>query len=68
MLVFVGQVWAQKRSSICVYDCLSGFLISAILAYLLIKQQINMSMKAIQIFRVTMSFIGMYIDLLLKQM
>ncbi|XP_054824422.1 uncharacterized protein LOC129322255 [Prosopis cineraria] len=52
------KVWAQQRSSIYVYDCLSGFLISAILAYLLTRQQINMSMKTIQIFRVTMNFIA----------
>ncbi|XP_028775663.1 nucleolar protein 6 isoform X2 [Neltuma alba] len=52
------KVWAQQRSSIYAYDCLSGFLISAILAYLLTRQQISMSMKAIQIFRVTMNFIA----------
>ncbi|KAK4262169.1 hypothetical protein QN277_027756 [Acacia crassicarpa] len=52
------KVWARQRSSIYVYDCLSGFLISAILAYLRISQQINMSMKAIQIFRVSMNFIA----------
>ncbi|KAF7828859.1 nucleolar protein 6-like isoform X1 [Senna tora] len=52
------KVWARQRSSIYVHDCLNGCLISVILAYLLTRQQINNSMKAIQIIRVTMNFIA----------
>jgi hypothetical protein len=37
-------------------------LLSIILAHLASRQQINKSMKAIEIFRITLNFIGMYID------
>ncbi|KAB1213028.1 Nucleolar protein 6 [Morella rubra] len=51
------KVWAQ-RSSIYVHDCLNGFLISVILSYLASQNKINKSMKAKEILRVTLSFIG----------
>ncbi|KAK7309292.1 hypothetical protein RJT34_05888 [Clitoria ternatea] len=52
------KVWARQRSSIYVHDCLNGFLISIILAYLASKQQINNSMKATEILRVALNFIA----------
>ncbi|XP_059457350.1 uncharacterized protein LOC132187164 [Corylus avellana] len=52
------KVWARQRSSIYVHDCLNGFLISVILAYLANRERINNSMKAMEIFRVTLSFIA----------
>ncbi|KAF3447128.1 hypothetical protein FNV43_RR12308 [Rhamnella rubrinervis] len=52
------KVWARQRTSIYVHDCLSGFLISVILAYLANRDHINNSMKAMHIFRVTLSFIA----------
>ncbi|XP_057421429.1 uncharacterized protein LOC130715357 isoform X1 [Lotus japonicus] len=52
------KVWARQRSSIYVHDCLNGFLISIILAYLASKQQISKSMKAIEIIRITLNFIA----------
>ncbi|XP_061342356.1 uncharacterized protein LOC133288574 isoform X3 [Gastrolobium bilobum] len=52
------KVWARQRCSIYVHDCLNGFLISVILAYLASKQQVNNSMKAIEIIRVTLNFIA----------
>ncbi|QCD91028.1 U3 small nucleolar RNA-associated protein 22 [Vigna unguiculata] len=52
------KVWARQRSSIYVHDCLNGFLISVILAYLASKQHISNSMKATEIFRVTLNFIA----------
>ncbi|RDX99089.1 Nucleolar protein 6, partial [Mucuna pruriens] len=52
------KVWARQRSSIYVHDCLNGFLISVILAYLASKQQISNSMKATEIIRVTLNFIA----------
>ncbi|XLR10635.1 hypothetical protein S83_038573 [Arachis hypogaea] len=52
------KVWARHRSSVYVHDCLNGFLISVILAYLASRQQISNSMKAIEIVRVTLNFIA----------
>ncbi|GFZ18678.1 hypothetical protein Acr_27g0004170 [Actinidia rufa] len=55
------KVWARQRSSIYVHDCLNGFLISVIMAYLATKSgrnRINNSMTMMQIFRVTMDFIA----------
>ncbi|KAK6150894.1 hypothetical protein DH2020_015826 [Rehmannia glutinosa] len=54
------KVWARK-SSLFVHDCLSGFLITVIVAYLASKSgknRINNSMNAMQIFRITMDFIA----------
>ncbi|PNX80759.1 nucleolar protein 6-like, partial [Trifolium pratense] len=51
------KVWARQRSSIYAHDCLSGFLLSIILAHLASRQQINKSMKAIEIIRITLNFI-----------
>ncbi|MED6181320.1 hypothetical protein PIB30_018258 [Stylosanthes scabra] len=52
------KVWSRQRSSVYVHDCLNGFLISVILAYLASRQQISNSMKAIEIVRVTLNFIA----------
>ncbi|CAJ2646395.1 unnamed protein product [Trifolium pratense] len=52
------KVWARQRSSIYAHDCLSGFLLSIILAHLASRQQINKSMKAIEIIRITLNFIA----------
>ncbi|GFP95320.1 nucleolar protein 6 [Phtheirospermum japonicum] len=54
------KVWARK-SSLFVHDCLSGFLITVIVAYLASKSgknRINNSMNAMQILRITMDFIA----------
>ncbi|KAL6542299.1 hypothetical protein OROMI_023901 [Orobanche minor] len=54
------KVWARK-SSLFVHDCLSGFLITVIVAYLAsksVKNQINNSMSTMQILRITMDFIA----------
>ncbi|XP_073135588.1 uncharacterized protein [Henckelia pumila] len=55
------KVWARKRSSLYVHDCLSGFLITIIMTYLASKSgknRINRSMNAIQILRITLDFIA----------
>ncbi|XP_057967920.1 uncharacterized protein LOC131157627 isoform X2 [Malania oleifera] len=55
------KVWARRRSSIYAYDCLNGFLISVLLAFLATESGnncINRSMKPMQIFRVTLDFIA----------
>ncbi|XP_058203869.1 uncharacterized protein LOC131318082 [Rhododendron vialii] len=55
------KVWARQRSSIYTHDCLSGFLISVIMAYLASKSggnRIKKSMNTMQIFRVMMDFIA----------
>ncbi|KAL0008130.1 hypothetical protein SO802_009632 [Lithocarpus litseifolius] len=52
------KVWARQRSSIYVHDCLNGFLISVILSYLASQNKIASSMRAMQIFRVTLNFIA----------
>ncbi|PKU81278.1 nucleolar protein 6 [Dendrobium catenatum] len=55
------KVWARNRTSIYTHDCLNGYLISIILSYLTAGpggNQINRSMKALQIFRVTLKFIS----------
>lgn len=56
------QIWARQRSSIYVHDCLNGFLISVILSYLATHGKINKSLNALDIFRVTLDFIGMLIQ------
>lgn len=55
------QVWARK-ASLFVHDCLSGFLITIITAFLVSKSgknRISSSMNAMQILRITLDFIGM---------
>nr|XP_016452559.1 PREDICTED: nucleolar protein 6 [Nicotiana tabacum]XP_016452560.1 PREDICTED: nucleolar protein 6 [Nicotiana tabacum]XP_016452561.1 PREDICTED: nucleolar protein 6 [Nicotiana tabacum] len=55
------KVWARQRSSIYAHDCLNGFLISVILAFLATKpgrHHINSSMNTMQIFRITVDFIA----------
>ncbi|KAM7251230.1 hypothetical protein ACFE04_023113 [Oxalis oulophora] len=52
------KVWARQRSSLYVQDCLNGYLISIILSYLASENQINKPMKAMQIIRTTLAFIG----------
>ncbi|XP_038701272.1 nucleolar protein 6 isoform X2 [Tripterygium wilfordii] len=52
------KVWARRRSSIHVHDCLNGFLISIILAYLATHDKINNSLKAVQIVRITLDFLA----------
>ncbi|KAK9284676.1 hypothetical protein L1049_023852 [Liquidambar formosana] len=55
------KVWARQRSSIYAHDCLNGFLIAAIMSYLAAESGwkcINNSMKAMQIFRITLEFIA----------
>ncbi|KAK7252913.1 hypothetical protein RIF29_37189 [Crotalaria pallida] len=52
------KVWARQRCLIYVHDCLNGYLISVILAYLASRQKISTSMKAIEIVRVTLNFIA----------
>ncbi|CAN4080066.1 unnamed protein product [Withania somnifera] len=55
------KVWARQRSSIYAHDCLNGFLISIILAFLATKpgrHHINRSINPMQIFRITVDFIA----------
>ncbi|XP_031399532.1 nucleolar protein 6 isoform X2 [Punica granatum] len=52
------KAWARQRSSLYMHDSLNGFLISIILSYLANHEKINKSMKAMQIFRVTLVFIA----------
>ncbi|KAL3525384.1 hypothetical protein ACH5RR_013756 [Cinchona calisaya] len=55
------KVWARQRSSIYCHDCLNGYLISVIMAYLATessRNRINNSMNPMQIFRVTLDFIA----------
>lgn len=52
------QIWARQRSFICVHDCMNGFLISVILSYLATHSKINKALNALDIFRVTLGFIG----------
>ncbi|CAN8328094.1 unnamed protein product [Cochlearia groenlandica] len=52
------KIWARQRSSIYVHDCLNGFLISVILSYLATHGKITKSLKALDIFRVTLDFIS----------
>lgn len=59
------QVWARQRSSIYAHDCLSGFLIAIIMAYLASKSsknRINKSVNVIQILRITLDFIGTWLS------
>ncbi|KAH6800552.1 nucleolar protein [Perilla frutescens var. hirtella] len=54
------KVWARK-ASLYVHDCLSGFLITVIMAYLVSKsgkKRITSSMNATQILRITLDFIA----------
>ncbi|XP_057772992.1 uncharacterized protein LOC130992396 [Salvia miltiorrhiza] len=54
------KVWARK-GSLFVHDCLSGFLITVITAYLITKSgknRISSSMNAMQILRITLDFIA----------
>ncbi|XP_051127399.1 uncharacterized protein LOC127248890 [Andrographis paniculata] len=54
------KVWARKNF-LFVHDCLSGFLITVIVAYLVSKSgknRINTSMNTIQILRITLDFIA----------
>ncbi|KAL2906568.1 Nucleolar protein 6 [Bienertia sinuspersici] len=55
------KVWARQRSSMYSHDCLNGYLIAVIMSYLAANKgggYINKSMNAMQIFRVTLDFIG----------
>uniref|UniRef100_J3NBP4 Nucleolar protein 6 n=2 Tax=Oryza brachyantha TaxID=4533 RepID=J3NBP4_ORYBR len=55
------KVWARQRSSIYTHDCLSGYLISAILVFLTVDSGgglINRSMTARQIFRIVVKFLA----------
>nr|GMC99114.1 nucleolar protein 6 [Ipomoea batatas] len=55
------KVWARQRSSIYVHDCLNGFLVSLIIAFLAKRtgsNSIKNIMTAMQIFRVTLEFIA----------
>lgn len=55
------KVWARQRSSIYSYDCVSGYLLSTIMAYLATvsgKYRVSKSMNTIQICRHTLDFIA----------
>ncbi|XP_020099122.1 nucleolar protein 6 isoform X1 [Ananas comosus] len=55
------KVWARQRSSLFTHDCLNGYLISILVAFLTGETGgniINKSMSALQIFRVTLKFIA----------
>ncbi|GMN52484.1 hypothetical protein TIFTF001_021617 [Ficus carica] len=52
------KVWARQRTSIYAHDCLNGFLLSVILSNLAYENKVNNSMKAMQIFRVTLNSIA----------
>ncbi|KAM7520198.1 hypothetical protein LguiB_019160 [Lonicera macranthoides] len=55
------KVWARQRSSIYAHDCLNGYLISVILAFLATesgRRRINNSMNTMQIFRIALDFIA----------
>ncbi|CAL1360812.1 unnamed protein product [Linum trigynum] len=52
------KVWARQRSSVYVHDCLNGFLLAIILSYLATHEKINKTMRPLQMFRVTLDFIG----------
>ncbi|KAF3796060.1 Nucleolar protein 6 [Nymphaea thermarum] len=55
------KIWVRNRSSIYTHDCLNGFLLSVILAYLttdLGGARVKQGMKPIQIFRVTLDFLA----------
>ncbi|KAH9309820.1 hypothetical protein KI387_037731, partial [Taxus chinensis] len=55
------KVWARQRNSINAPDCLNGFLMSMILAYLTTGaggQRITMQMTGLQAFRVVIDFIA----------
>ncbi|CAM8912250.1 unnamed protein product [Rhodiola kirilowii] len=55
------KVWARQRSTIYAYDCLNGFLISALVSYLASESGgkcIKEPMNAMQIFRSVLDFIA----------
>ncbi|KAK1324081.1 hypothetical protein QJS10_CPA02g01160 [Acorus calamus] len=55
------NIWARQRSSIYTHDCLNGFILSAIVAYLATGSggnRIDTSMNRMQIFRITLKFIA----------
>lgn len=55
------KVWARQRSSIYSHDCVSGYLLSTIMAYLATvsgKNRVNKLMNTIQICRHTLDFIA----------
>lgn len=55
------KVWARQRSSVFTYDCLSGYLISIIMAFLATdssRNRVNNSLTTMQIFRITLDFIA----------
>lgn len=56
--VILLKVWARQRSSLYIHDCLNGFLISVIISYLVNSGKANNSLKAMQIFRITLDFIA----------
>jgi U3 small nucleolar RNA-associated protein 22 len=58
--VLFVQVWARQRDSIHSHDGLNGYLIAIILSYLVAYEKVNSSMRPLQIFRVTLDFIGMF--------
>ncbi|OMO95209.1 Nrap protein [Corchorus capsularis] len=56
--VILLKVWARLRSSIYVHDCLNGFLISIIVASLVVENKVNHDMKAMGIFRAALQFLA----------
>uniref|UniRef100_A0A7N0T892 Nucleolar protein 6 n=1 Tax=Kalanchoe fedtschenkoi TaxID=63787 RepID=A0A7N0T892_KALFE len=55
------KVWARQRSTIYAYDCLNGFLISMLVAYLASEsggKYIKQPMNTMQIFRAVLDFIA----------
>ncbi|KAI3768011.1 hypothetical protein L2E82_18441 [Cichorium intybus] len=55
------KVWARQRSSLHTYDCINGYLISILMAYLASESgrfRINKTMTTMQIFRITLDFIA----------
>ncbi|KAK1287468.1 hypothetical protein QJS10_CPB19g00575 [Acorus calamus] len=55
------NIWARQRSSIYTHDCLNGFILSAIVAYLATGSggnRIHTSMNGMQIFRITLKFLA----------
>ena len=58
--VLFVQVWARQRDFIHSHDGLNGYLIAIILSYLVAHEKVNSSMRPLQIFRVTLDFIGRF--------
>lgn len=66
--IFSMQVWARHRCFIYSHDALNGFLLAIMLSYLATEaggNQINRSMKSMQMFRVALYFIGISLCLLI---